>query len=102
MPKICPLCGPKLSAFCMVMSVWGVIFLGLLGVFFYIQAVSLFPDLHFGEEEAERGVVPPLTNAIIADKYGEKATQCWVAAGMYLVTLIVVFWQNKFNTTSIF
>uniref|UniRef100_A0A914REA2 Uncharacterized protein n=1 Tax=Parascaris equorum TaxID=6256 RepID=A0A914REA2_PAREQ len=30
-----------------------VIFLGLLGVFFYIQAVSLFPDLHFPEEEVE-------------------------------------------------
>uniref|UniRef100_A0A8R1HR77 Uncharacterized protein n=1 Tax=Caenorhabditis japonica TaxID=281687 RepID=A0A8R1HR77_CAEJA len=49
MGKICPLMGPKMSAFCMVMSVWGVIFLGLLGVFFYIQAVTLFPDLHFSE-----------------------------------------------------
>ncbi|VDK19583.1 unnamed protein product [Anisakis simplex] len=84
------------------MSVWGVIFLGILGVFFYIQAVSLFPDLHFAEEASEAGVVPPLTNAMIEDKYSEKATQCWVAAGMYLVTLIVVFWQNKFNTTAIF
>lgn len=35
----------------MVMSVWGIIFLGLLGVFFYIQAVTLFPDLHFTELE---------------------------------------------------
>ena len=33
------------------MSVWGVIFLGLLGVFFYMQAVTLFPDLHFNEDE---------------------------------------------------
>lgn len=51
------------DVYSMVMSVWGVIFLGLLGVFFYIQAVSLFPDLHFPEEEVEHGVVPPLTNA---------------------------------------
>uniref|UniRef100_A0A8R1TQL3 Uncharacterized protein n=1 Tax=Onchocerca volvulus TaxID=6282 RepID=A0A8R1TQL3_ONCVO len=86
--RLCPLCGPKLSAFCMIMSVWGVVFLGLLGVFFYVQAVNLFPDLHFEQEEP--------------DKYAEKATQCWVAAGMYLVTLIVVFWQNKFNSTTIF
>lgn len=35
----------------MIMSVWGIIFLGLLGVFFYIQAVTLFPDLHFTKEE---------------------------------------------------
>lgn len=36
----------------MVMSVWGVVFLGLLGVFFYVQSVTLFPDLHFPEEES--------------------------------------------------
>ncbi|KAK6113428.1 putative integral membrane protein [Brugia pahangi] len=97
--KLCPICGPKLSAFCMVMSVWGVFFLGLLGVFFYVQAVNLFPDLHFEQDEA--GALP-LTTAVIEDKYAEKATQCWVAAGMYLVTLIIVFWQNKFNSTTIF
>ena len=73
MGKICPLMGPKMSAFwlvfqsitlnlvnnfSMVMSVWGVIFLGLLGVFFYIQAVTLFPDLHFSENEQGAGKVP--------------------------------------------
>ena len=35
----------------MVISVWGVVFLGLLGVFFYVQSVTLFPDLHFPEED---------------------------------------------------
>ncbi|KAK5968025.1 Phthiotriol/phenolphthiotriol dimycocerosates methyltransferase [Trichostrongylus colubriformis] len=59
MRKLCPLMGPKMSAFCMVMSVWGVIFLGLLGVFFYIQAVTLFPDLHFAEESKEGGHAGP-------------------------------------------
>ncbi|CAL2039748.1 hypothetical protein CAEBREN_12074 [Caenorhabditis brenneri] len=95
MGKICPLMGPKMSAFCMVMSVWGVIFLGLLGVFFYIQAVTLFPDLHFEGE----GKVP---SSVIDAKYNEKATQCWIAAGLYAVTLIAVFWQNKYNTQQIF
>uniref|UniRef100_A0A0N5ADD0 Ribonuclease kappa n=1 Tax=Syphacia muris TaxID=451379 RepID=A0A0N5ADD0_9BILA len=99
MRKICPICGPKLSAFCMVMSVWGVVFLGLLGVFFYVQSVTLFPDLHFPEEESAGA--KPLSVAMIESKYSEKATQCWVAAGMYLVTLIAVFWQNKFNTASV-
>uniref|UniRef100_A0A7E4W029 Ribonuclease kappa n=1 Tax=Panagrellus redivivus TaxID=6233 RepID=A0A7E4W029_PANRE len=91
MRKLCPLCGPKLSAFCMVMSVWGVIFLGLLGIFFYSQAVTLFPDLNFGEE--------PFRPLVVEQKYADKATQCWIAAGMYLVTLILVLWQNKYNTT---
>ncbi|CAB3406728.1 unnamed protein product [Caenorhabditis bovis] len=96
MGKVCPLLGPKMSAFCMIMSVWGVIFLGLLGVFFYINAVTLFPDLHFDESN------PQVTTVEIEAKYSEKATQCWIAAGLYAVTLIVVFWQNKYNTATIF
>ncbi|CAD6197117.1 unnamed protein product [Caenorhabditis auriculariae] len=96
MGKLCPLLGPKMSAFCMIMSFWGVVFLGILGVFFYIQAVTLFPDLHFSDENA----VPSTSD--VDQKYSEKATQCWIAAGMYAVTLIVVFWQNKYNTTAIF
>ncbi|KAH7729367.1 Protein F49C12.12 [Aphelenchoides avenae] len=79
----------------MVMSVWGIVFLGLLGVFFYINAVTLFPDLHFTENET-------LTKQTVEDKYQEKAVQCWIAAGMYVVTLIIVFWQNKFNTAQVF
>ncbi|VDO95064.1 unnamed protein product [Heligmosomoides polygyrus] len=99
--------------FSMVMSVWGVIFLGLLGVFFYLQAVTLFPDLHFSEESKEPTLdvmfllVPGkmvLTFAfrMIESKYSEKAQQCWIAAGLYGVTLILVFWQNKYNTATVF
>jgi len=95
MGKYFPFCGPKLSAFCMIMSVWGVIFLGLLGVFFYTNAVTLFPDL--GLED-----IGVMDKKAVEEKYSEKAVQCWIAAGMYLVTLIVVFWQNKFNTAQVF
>ncbi|KAK0399458.1 hypothetical protein QR680_003060 [Steinernema hermaphroditum] len=103
MKKICPLCGPSLSAFCMLMSVWGVIFLGLLGVFFHVQAVSLFPDLHFKEEGLdEHGLVPPMEKGDITDMYYEKASQCWIAAGLYLGTLVVVMWQNRWNRVQIF
>ncbi|KAL7071828.1 hypothetical protein ACQ4LE_008886 [Meloidogyne hapla] len=97
--KLCPICGPKLSAFCMIMSVWGAIFLGLLGVFFSLHAVTLFPDLHFDKEQESAIFNEP---DIVAEKYDEKARQCWVAAGMYVVTLIIVFWQNRFNDTQIF
>jgi len=75
------------------------IFLGLLGLFFYMQAVTLFADLHFSEDEV-RTLSTNLN--VIEQKYSEKAQQCWIAAGLYTVTLIVVFWQNKFNTTQIF
>ncbi|CAJ0604263.1 unnamed protein product [Cylicocyclus nassatus] len=97
MRKLCPLMGPKASAFCMIMSVWGIIFLGLLGVFFYIQAVTLFPDLHLEEEGKEAPTVED-----IETRYSEKAMQCWIAAGMYGVTLILVFWQNKYNNATVF
>ncbi|VDM51781.1 unnamed protein product [Angiostrongylus costaricensis] len=123
------------QCFSMVMSIWGVIFLGLLGVFFYVQAVTLFPDLHFSEETKDGGHVAPsveyvylsyllfeikfrkiqrrsvgrcvpLNNSCsfrdIETKYSEKAMQCWIAAGMYGVTLILVFWQNKYNATTVF
>ncbi|KAI6175665.1 hypothetical protein M3Y97_00715000 [Aphelenchoides bicaudatus] len=79
----------------MIMSVWGVIFLGLLGLFFYMNAVTLFPDLGIEEKE-------DLNPTSVQNKFSEKAVQCWIAAGMYLVTLIVVFWQNKFNTAQVF
>lgn len=93
----------------MIMSVWGVVFLGLLGLFFYTNAVTLFPDLGFEENEqlTRKWVIlvrlfSDLFFRAVEEKYSEKAVQCWIAAGMYLVTLIVVFWQNKFNTAQVF
>ncbi|VDM81715.1 unnamed protein product [Strongylus vulgaris] len=44
----------------------------------------------------------PLIFRDIETKYSEKAMQCWIAAGMYGVTLILVFWQNKYNTATVF
>uniref|UniRef100_A0AC34QVA6 Ribonuclease kappa n=1 Tax=Panagrolaimus sp. JU765 TaxID=591449 RepID=A0AC34QVA6_9BILA len=97
MRKLCPLCGPKLSAFCMMISIWGVLFLGLLGIFFYSQAVTLFPELPFRERDEKE-----FSASVVEQKYSEKAIQCWIASGMYLVTLILVFWQNKYNQKAIF
>uniref|UniRef100_A0A7E4VGN9 Transmembrane protein n=1 Tax=Panagrellus redivivus TaxID=6233 RepID=A0A7E4VGN9_PANRE len=90
MAKFFPFCGPALSAFCMIMSVWGVIFLGLLGVFFHAQAVTLFPDLAL-DHHANLDV------ATVEETYAKKATQCWIAAGLYLGTFVVIFIQNRFN-----
>ncbi|CEF68591.1 Hypothetical protein SRAE_2000324700 [Strongyloides ratti] len=88
--------GPKLSAFLIFMSGSGVIFLGILGAFFYSNAVTLFPDLHFAENTIDPSVLE------IESKYYEKATQCWIATAMYAVTFILVLWQNRYNTVSMF
>lgn len=90
MPKLCPVCGPVLSTFCMIIAVWGVVFLALLGLFFNLQAVTLFPDLHFGENET-------YSVQTVEDKYSAKATQCWISAGMYAVTFVIVYIQNRWN-----
>ena len=90
MGKIFPICGPMLSTFCMIISVWGIVFLGLLGLFFSMKAVTLFPDLHFEEDWK-------FDAAEVDEKYANKATQCWVAAGLYAVTFIAVWFQNRYN-----
>lgn len=90
MGKIFPICGPFLSTFCMIISVWGIIFLGLLGLFFNMKAVTLFPDLHMEEHEH-------YSPQLMEEKYANKATQCWIAAGFYVVTFAVVWVQNRFN-----
>ncbi|KAE9551191.1 hypothetical protein FO519_005604 [Halicephalobus sp. NKZ332] len=90
MGKIFPICGPTLSTFCMIISVWGVVFLGLLGLFFSMKAVTLFPDLHL--EESSKFDVHE-----VEERYVAKATQCWIAAGLYAVTFIGVWLQNRYN-----
>jgi ribonuclease kappa len=90
MAKFWPVCGPVLSTFCMIISVWGVVFLALLGLFFNLQAVTLFPDLHFEEHEK-------YSVELVEDKYSKKATQCWIAAGLYLGTFAFVWLQNRWN-----
>ena len=55
-----------------------------------MQAVTLFPDLHWGEHEE-------YSIETVEKKYAAKATQCWVAAGLYLGTFVFVWIQNRWN-----
>ncbi|KAK6043004.1 hypothetical protein COOONC_19491 [Cooperia oncophora] len=38
-------CGPKCMAFLIFMSIWGIIFLAILGGLYYNQSVGLFEDI---------------------------------------------------------
>ena len=40
-----PLCGPKLSMCCSVLSAWGMVQLGLTGLFFYLGSPALIEDI---------------------------------------------------------
>ncbi|XP_037952430.1 ribonuclease kappa-like [Teleopsis dalmanni] len=44
------ICGPKLSLCGLIISVWGIIQLVLMGLFFYIHSVALIEDLPLEEE----------------------------------------------------
>ncbi|XP_040564110.1 ribonuclease kappa [Lepeophtheirus salmonis] len=95
-----PLCGPKLSLFGAVLSVWGIVQLTLMGVFFYTNSVALVEDLplkdHYDSEEAF------VTDMNI--QYHQSAINCWIAALLYLVTFCVSvqqFWMNNRSTYSV-
>ncbi|XP_070134633.1 ribonuclease kappa isoform X2 [Drosophila bipectinata] len=44
------ICGPKLSLCGLIISVWGIVQLVLMGLFFYINSVALIEDLPLEEE----------------------------------------------------
>lgn len=66
---------------CMIFSIWGVIMLGLLGLFFYIEAVALIED------------IPPLTNGDsqgnITANYHTAGIGCFAGAGIYVFTFFL-------------
>merc|ERR1712150_191690 len=81
MPRVC---GPKLSNCCFVLSIWGIIMLILMGVFFRIEAVALLEDLP-----------PPIdANDSIENRYKAASMNCFVAAGLYFVVFLFTSYQK--------
>jgi len=76
----------------MVVSAWGIIMLGLLGVFFYIGAAALLEDINFPKTHAN------WSEPKIDEAYQSAAYNCWIAAGAYVVTFVISIWQNKIGT----
>ena len=81
-----PLCGPKLSLCCSVISVWGIIQFILLGIFFYIQSAPLLDDFSLSEE-AEKEDITKFTDDL-KDAFHVRAINCWIAAALYVALLI--------------
>lgn len=90
-----PCCGPKLSMCGVLLSIWGVVMLGLLGVFFRIRAVGLFEDLPFDEETwKDQG----FKYDYIEKLYTDTSTNCFIATGIYggLFIFSLIMWNvNK-------
>ncbi|KAK3736105.1 hypothetical protein QZH41_013530 [Actinostola sp. cb2023] len=77
------ICGPKLSNCCFILSLWGVIMLVLLGIFFKTRSVALLEDLPHDLEEEKA--------------FSSSAKNCFIAAGIYGVTLIISLHQKWVN-----
>ncbi|KAK9874107.1 hypothetical protein WA026_002461 [Henosepilachna vigintioctopunctata] len=97
-----PVCGPKLSICGIVLSIWGIIQLGLMGVFYYFGAVALAEDIP--EVSFEHGTKLKDFYAKVDAGYTQNAYNCWIAALLYLATLVFSaqqFWANNRSSLSV-
>ncbi|XP_062849267.1 ribonuclease kappa-A [Trichomycterus rosablanca] len=86
-------CGPKLAACMLVLSIWGVIMLAMLGIFFSIHAAVLIEDVPFTEEDIHGQQSPERIYAV----YDKVGYNCFIAAGIYVVVALVSFIQVRLN-----
>ncbi|XP_018496755.1 ribonuclease kappa [Galendromus occidentalis] len=86
-----PICGKKSAVMCSVLSAWGVIMLLLLGIFLRMNSVAFAEDLEIHAKTRSEYLIE------INRKYRAASLNCWIAAGLYGVTLIVSFHQYCLN-----
>ncbi len=87
-----PICGPKLSLCCTIISVWGIVQFVLMGIFFFSEAAPLLDDLEFEANTVNEEIFKyNLKNA-----YSQRAYNCWIAAFLYVGLL--VFAGSQFMT----
>lgn len=88
-----PLCGPKCSICGLLISAWGIMQLLVMGGLFMWRSVGLIEDLGLEEEYATESEF--FTEADRA--YNNIAYNCWIAALLYVVTLVVSIQQLHAN-----
>jgi len=88
-------CGPKVSTFGLVLSIWGILQLALTGLLYHNRSVAFIDDLSVNQEAFRS---PSDLFNEIENKYEQGALNCWIAALMYVATLCVSvqqFWMNE-------
>jgi len=80
------ICGTKCSACCAFFSLWGFIMLGLCGLFFYVQAPTLSPDIPIDQDTFAKD---NYNYTYITGLYKQNAYNCWITALIYLVIFIL-------------
>lgn len=87
------ICGPKLATCGIVISIWGVIMLAMLGIFFRTHSAMLIEDVPLTEEDLID--TDPLQK--IYSIYNQVAYNCFIAAAIYVVVGVFSFCQIKLN-----
>ncbi|KPP69573.1 ribonuclease kappa-B-like [Scleropages formosus] len=87
-------CGPKLAACGIVISIWGVIMLALLGIFFNVHSGVLIEDVPFTEEDIQKDSSSPQAIYALYDQVGYN---CYIAAAIYVFIGLLSFCQARLN-----
>lgn len=86
-PTIPKLCGVKRSIFCTLVSVWGIIMLGVMGGLLSYKSIAFIEDIPVEEFEQHNGIENFYTEQ--DHKFDMAANNCYIAVVMYAVTFVV-------------
>ncbi|XP_075260581.1 ribonuclease kappa-like [Convolutriloba macropyga] len=88
-------CSPTTSFFCAFIGLWGLVMLPLMGVFFWIHAVTFIEDVSYDE--------PPqnFTKDGLEDAYETVAVNMFIATGVYLLGFLLCICQFVNRKTSL-
>ncbi|XP_041840840.1 ribonuclease kappa-A [Melanotaenia boesemani] len=88
------ICGPKLAAFGIVLSAWGVIMLAMLGIFFTTHSALLIEDIPLRSKDIHPGPNPLDGIHMLYNKVGYN---CFIAAAVYVVFGALSCCQMRLN-----
>jgi ribonuclease kappa len=92
-----PICGPKLSLCCTIISVWGIIQFILLGIFFFVESAPLLDDFTIDTKNTTDSIA---FDAEIKNAYHQRAYNCWIAAFLYVALLVFSGYQFRTHLKS--
>ena len=87
-------CGPKLSLCCLLLSAWGVVQLLVMGISLQLRSIAFLEDLRLKEEYSD----PAQLKHDMELGFEQSANTCFIAAALYVVTLVVSgfqYWLNQ-------
>ncbi|XP_016140391.1 ribonuclease kappa-A [Sinocyclocheilus grahami] len=85
-------CGPKLAACGLVLSIWGVVMLAMLGIFFTTHSAVLIEDVPFTEEDFKGEALQNIYKL-----YNQVGYNCFIAAVLYVGIGFLSFCQVRLN-----